>query len=72
VRHGPAVRAVNTSLDWTRPSIPVTSRTLLTNRSRRPPREYSLRFSTKTTKSMAPAISMWVASTGSRSEDWMA
>ena len=68
----PSRPAVNTSLDSTRPSTPVTSRTLLTNRRSRPPCEYSLRFSAKTTKSMAPAISMCVASMGSRSCAWMA
>ena len=73
MRHRAAVRAgANTSLDSTRPSTPVTSRILLTNRRSRPPSWYSLRFSRNTTKSMAPAISMWVASTGSRSADWMA
>jgi hypothetical protein len=51
---------------------PVTSRTLLTNRRSVPPWVYSFFFSWNTTKSMAPAMSMWVASTGSRSVAWMA
>jgi hypothetical protein len=68
----PSRPAANTSLDRTRPSTPVTSRTLLTKRRSRPPLAYSLRFSWKTTKSMAPEISMCVASIGSRSVAWSA
>ena len=66
---GPGAKA---SLDCTRPSIPVTSRMLLTYLRSLPPLAYSFRFSMKTTKSIAPAISMCVASTGSRSADWIA
>jgi hypothetical protein len=68
----PSGPGANTSLDMTRPSTPVTSRTLLTKRRSRPPLAYSLRLVWKTTKSIAPAISMCVASIGSRSVAWIA
>ena len=55
---------MNTSLDSTRPSTPVTSRTDSTWRRSTPPVSYSFTFLTKTTKLIEPAISMWVASTG--------
>jgi hypothetical protein len=68
----PSVPGANTSLERTRPSTPLTSRTLVMIRRSWPPSAYSFRRSTKITKSMAPAISIMVASVGSRSLDWMA
>ena len=73
VRNEPSVSdRANTSEESTLPSTPATSRTLDTNRRSVPPSAYSLRFSRKTTKSIAPAMSMWVASIGRRSLAWSA
>jgi hypothetical protein len=63
----------NTSLEITiAPSASRTSRTELTQRWWRPPVAVSSRWEMKTTKSMAPAMSRLVASTGNRSADLMA
>ena len=68
----PSAPSAKISLESTRPSTPLTSRTEVTMRRSPPPVAYSLRRSTKITKSIAPAISIIVASDGNRSTDWMA
>ena len=68
----PSGPGANTSLDSTRPSIPVTSRMLLTNRRQLAAARVLVALLDEHHEVDGPAMSMFVASTGSRSADWMA